>query len=99
MYIYIFYETTFLYFSIIFPTNKQLPHITPFSVTDNFFVAQGMQVTLRAKLHDNATDMQGFKFGMKLRQKRMDGPASTSPSPLSTPYSSSSPRPLCPPPS
>ena len=95
----IFSETTFLYLSIIFPTNKQLPHITPFFDTDNLFVAQGMQVTAGAKLHDNATEMQGFKLGVELRQKRVDGPASSSPSPLSAPSSSSSPRPLCPPPS
>ena len=48
----IFSKTTFLYLSIIFPTNKQLPHITPFFVTDNLFVAQGMQVTAGAKLHE-----------------------------------------------
>ena len=95
----IFFETTFLYLSIIFPTNKQLPHITPFSVIDNLFVAQGMQFTAREKLHDNATEMRGFRLGMELRQRRMNGPASSSPSPLSAPSSSSSPRPLCPPPS
>ena len=93
----IFSQTAFLSLSIIFLTNKRLPHITPFFVTDNLFVAQGMQVTAGAKLHDNATEMQGFKLGVELRQKRVDGPASSSPSPLSAP--SSSPRPLCPPPS
>ena len=65
----IFSETTFLYLFIIFPTNKQLPHITPFSITDNLFVAQGMQVTPEAKLYDNAIEMWGFKLGMELRQK------------------------------
>ena len=66
----IFSETSFLYLSIIFPTNKQLPHIRPFFVTDNLFVAQGMQVTGGAKLHDNAIGMQGFKLGVELRQKK-----------------------------
>ena len=39
-------QTTFLYPFIIFPANKTIPHITPFSAT---------------KLHDNSTEMRGFK--------------------------------------
>ena len=82
-----------------FPNKQTTSTITPFFVTENLFVAQGMQVTTGAKLHDNATEMQGFKLGVELRQKRMDGLASSSPSPLFAPFSFSSPRPLCPPPS